>query len=339
MTYDLTEDLLDPEHLEAGVDDGDRPPAVEPAAAARGGAVVVWAALGAVWATVAVTGWARWILSDEFAPAPRGADPFPHGHLVIVRAIELASVAGLGALVWHFGIRPWRRARRLTLDGMLLVGATLAFFIDPVINQFKYTFAWNAYAYNRGSWAHFVPLHHGPSRFGEGLLWALPQYVYMGLGGAVVGCWFVGWLRRRRPGINTLTALAALFVVFWVADFVLENLFIRAEVYTYARTWRAVTLWPGSQYQFPLYEGVCVAAYALGFTWVRLSWLDRGRSFVDSGLDRFGLSAALNRGVHLLAVIGFAAACAFLAYFAPWSWLSIDADSIARLPSYLRAGG
>ena len=136
-----------------------------------------------------------------------------------------------------------------------------------------------------------------------------------------------------------MAALAALFVVFWAADFVLENLFIRAEVYTYARTWRAVTLWPGSQYQFPLYEGVCVAAYALGFTWVRLSWLDRGGSFVDSGLDRLGLSAALSRGVHLLAVIGFAAACAFLAYFAPWSWLSINADSIARLPSYLRAGG
>jgi len=335
MTHDLhTSPLLD-----VVADDAARPPIVERTPSGTGGAVVVWASLGAIWATVAITGWIRWIASDDFAPAPRGADRFSDHHLLIVRLIEVTSVLALGALVWHFGVRPWRRARHLTLDGMLLIGATLAFFIDPVINQFRYTFAWNAYAYNRGSWAHFVPLHHGPSQFGEGLLWALPQYVYMGLGGAVVGCWFVARLRRRWPRINTVAALAALFVAFWTADFVLENLFIRAEVYTYARTWQAVTLWPGSQYQFPLYEGVCVAAYALGFTWVRLSWMDRGRSFVDSGLDRLRLTGGLRGAVQLLAVIGFAAACAFLAYFAPWSWLSIDADSIARLPSYLRAAG
>src|SRR6185369_5506396 len=58
VTYDLSE----PEVLEIVVDDGevDGPPTVEPAAIARGGAVAVWAALGAVWATLAVTGWARW---------------------------------------------------------------------------------------------------------------------------------------------------------------------------------------------------------------------------------------------------------------------------------------
>ena len=59
MSYDLTApELLDSAPAEDGVavDAGDGSPVVEPvepAAFARGGAVVVWAALGAVWATLA----------------------------------------------------------------------------------------------------------------------------------------------------------------------------------------------------------------------------------------------------------------------------------------------
>jgi hypothetical protein len=239
-------------------------------------------------------------------------------------------------MLWLLVVRPLRAHGRLGIDGMLVVGSAFAFFIDPVINQFRSTFAWSAYAVNRGSWAAFIPLHRGSTRFGEGLLWALPQYVYLGAGGGLLGWWIVLRLRRRHPGISNPAALLVTLGIFCVIDAVLENIFIRSDMYSYARGWRAVTLWPGSQYQFPLYNSLFVGLYALGFTYVRLQWHDRGRTSIDAGLDR--VRDSVRTTVQLFAYIGFSAFTAAVAYFIPWSWISVNADAIARLPSYLRAG-
>src|SRR4051812_40199800 len=110
--------------------------------------VVVWATLGAAWAVFAVSGLARWLLSStENRPVPRGADHISHGALLGHHVIEAVSMIALAALVWFFLVKPWRRSGRLQLDGMLLIAALFAFYIDPVVNQFRYTFAWSAYAY------------------------------------------------------------------------------------------------------------------------------------------------------------------------------------------------
>lgn len=251
----------------------------------------------------------------------------------------MASAAAGLALAWVFLVRPLLRERRLTRDGMIFLACAVSFFIDPVINQFEYSFAWNAHAINFGSWSAYVPFYGGPHDYGEGLAWAWSQYLYMGLGGAVLGCWIVGRLRRHSPGISNLSSFGALFGVYWLADFVLENLFIRAEVYTYARTWKVFTLWPGSQFQFPLYESVFVAAFATGWAYFRMNWQEQGRPFVVGGLDRLAPRPRAGTALTFSAVVGFGAAWVFVTYFGPWSWLSVNADSIAELPSYLLPGG
>ena len=300
--------------------------------------VLVWGAVGLTWLAIALSGWGRWILSDDFAAAPKGADVISGAHLFWIRVIDAGSAAAGVALAWFFLLRPAWRERRLTMDGMIFLACAVSFFIDPVINQFKYTFAWNAHVWNRGSWAASVPFHGGPTKFAEGLSWAWAQYLYMGLAAAVLGCWIVRRLRVRRPGISNLSAFTALFALYAVADFFLENLFIRAEVYGYARTWKVFTLFDGSQYQFPLYESVAVAAFATGWTYFRLSWQERGTPFVAGGLERLRLGPRAGTALLFLSVVGFGAVWVFLSYFAPWSWLSVNADSIARLPSYMLPG-
>jgi hypothetical protein len=133
-------------------------------------------------------------------------------------------------------------------------------------------------------------------------------------------------------------AFGILFVVLFVASSILEIIRVRFELYSYARTWKALTLWPGKDYQWPLYEGALVAAGATAFTYVRWSWLTTGRSFVDAGLERLNLGPRSRTAVLLLAVIGFSAAAWLFLWFIPWSWSSISAQSIAHLPSYLRPG-
>ncbi len=44
---------------------------------------------------------------------------------------------GLPFAIWFFFIRPWRRERRITLDGMLLLSMGLMFFQDPLLNYFN----------------------------------------------------------------------------------------------------------------------------------------------------------------------------------------------------------
>lgn len=305
-----------------------------------GAAVKVWAAIGAAWVVFATVGWARWVLSaNDFRAAPRGSDSISSFHLAFIHGYQVFAMGLLITMIVTYVVRPWFRTRRLSMDGMLLIACSYAYFVDTVINIFHSdTFAWNAYAFNLGSWGNSWPGHIGSAHYAEGLAWALPDYICFGLLAAVVGCRMLAWLRQRFPGLGTLGALGAFWVAFFVVSSVVEVIRVRLELYGYARTWTALTLWPGKQYQWPLYEGFFSTCCATAFLYIRWSWIIRGRSFVDSGSERLGVGTRTRTAILTLALIGFAAATYGVLYFLPWSWQSISADSIAHLPSYMRPG-
>ncbi|MGJ6122359.1 spirocyclase AveC family protein [Mycolicibacterium sp. Y3] len=305
-----------------------------------GGGVSLWALLGIFWILFVGQAWTRWMLSgDQFAPAPiLGPDTFSDSSLWVLRVIELVSLVIAAATIWTFLIRPLWRQRQLTLDGMIVIGSLLAAGIDPMINYFHYTFAWNAHALNLGSWLAFFPLHQGPTRYAEGLAWFVPQYLYLGIGLAAIECKIILALRRRYPGIANIRSFSVAFVAILLLDIVIEQLFVRTQVYAFPRTWEALTVFAGTQYQFPVYESVFVAAYAAGFTYLRMSAHDSpdGLPWVHRGIHRW--SPRLRTPVKLLSVVGFCAAWAALSYFIPWSWMSVNADSIISIPTFMMPG-
>lgn len=309
-------------------------------AEARRGAVSLWALLGVGWILFVGQAWGRWILSDtQFGAAPiQGPDTFDGTALVVLRVIEVVSLLIAAGTIWVFLIKPLIVQRRLTLDGMIVIGSLLASGIDPLINYFHYTFAWNAHALNAGSWLAFVPLHQGPTRYAEGLAWFVPQYLYLGIGLAAIECRLILALRRRYPGIANIRSFSIAFVAIFGVDIVIEQVFIRTRVYAFPRTWEAFTLFAGTPHQFPVYESLFVAIYAAGFTYLRMSAHDSadGNPFLHRGIQRWPES--LRTLVKLLAVIGFCAVWAALAYFIPWSWMSVNPDSIITPPSYMLPG-
>ena len=137
----------------------------------RGGGVSLWAVAGALWIVFIGQAWLRWMASETlFRPAPiKGPDTFDGAALLILRVIEVLSILIAAGTIWVFLVKPLIATRRLTLDGMIVIGSLLASGIDPLINYFHYTFAWNAHALNMGSWLAFFPLHQGPTRYAEGL--------------------------------------------------------------------------------------------------------------------------------------------------------------------------
>ena len=301
-------------------------------------AVIGWATFGAAWVVFALVGWGRWIASDRFSPQPKGPDRLSAAHHILINGYQVVAVTVLITMVTIYMFKPWVRTRRLSLDGMLLIGSTVAFFQDPVINYFRYTFGWNAYAINMGSWGSFIPGSQGSQNYGEGLAWAWPDYIVFSVVGAVSGCWLVARLRARFPRLGTPAAFATFFAMFFLAASILENLRVRFELYSYARTVKALTLWSGQYYQWPLYEGLLGACGATVFLYVRWRWQTGGRSFLDAGIERLRVAERTRRGILLLAVIGFSGATWFVLWFAPWALQSLGADSIAHLPSYMQQG-
>jgi hypothetical protein len=310
----------------------------------RGGYASAWALLGVVMLAIALQAWGRWILSPrELASAPiLGPDVVGNGKLIALRGVEVASAIVFVGLLWHTVVGPWRRDRRLGLDGMLFVGCFVASITDGVLNLFQYLFAWNAHSLNLGSWASFLPFHSAASssRYAEALVWGLPMYIYFVLGVGMIGCAIVKALRRRLPGISNVAALGVVFGFACVFDLVVENAIIRAtDAYAFAKTIGSVTLWPGTLHQFPLYETFCVALLGVAFTALRLSALDdpAGVSFAERGFQRF--RASLQRPVRWFAVIGFCVTTVLCVYHVPFNWLGSNGDSKAPLPSYMQAAG
>ncbi|WP_197415274.1 spirocyclase AveC family protein [Mycobacterium sp. M26] len=311
-----------------------------PQVANRAGTVSIWAIVGVAWILFIGQAWTRWIASDtQFGPAPVfGPDRFDGAALLTLRVIEIVSLLIAAATIWVFLLKPLIATRRLTLDGMIVVGSLLASGIDPLINYFHYTFAWNAHAFNLGSWLAFFPLHQGPTRYAEGLAWFVPQYLYLGIGLAAIECRIIIALRRRYPAMPNVRSFAIAFAAILCLDVVLEQIFIRTRVYAFPRTWETLTLFAGTPYQFPVYESLFVAVYAAGFTALRMSAHDSpdGLPFLHRGAERW--APRLRTPIMLLATIGFCAVWAAVAYFIPWSWMSVNPDSIITPPSYMLPG-
>ncbi len=312
------------------------------AEASRSGGVTVWAAIAIVWLIIAAQALVRWLASSDFGPAPLiGPDRMPLWNLVALRIFEGLSVALLAYLVWAYVVAPWRRTGDLSLDGKFVLGGMAAFVADAFLNSYTYLFAWNAHNVNEGVWTVYLPFHNpaASARYAESLLWGPPMYVYFCAGVAIVGCPAYFALRSHWPRLSNVSVLAIVFVGEFAFDFVVENLAIRlTHGYAYAQTYGPLTLWAGSQFQFPLYESFLVATLGLLYTWMRLQAVSSadGLSPVERGFDRWRPS--LQSKVRTLAVIGFCCAATILIYHLPFNWLGIIGASKANLPTYLWPG-
>lgn len=310
----------------------------------RSGAILVWAPIGLLLAGMAVAVWIQWIASgSEFGAVPvLGPDTLPEWRLVLLRITEGLSVLEMALLIYFVAVLPIRRDGRLGLDAKIALGCFIGCVSDGFLNGQEYLFAFNQESVDLGSWSSFMPFADPDhqSRYAEALLWGTPMYTYYCIGVAFVGTAIVRRLRARRPDISNAAALAVVFAGAFVFDFISENLIIRLDHgYSFVNTPAGLTLWDGSQYQFPIYESVFVASLGVFFTYLRLSGMDSpdGRSWPERGVHR--LPPRLQGPASWFAVIGASMAALFLIYHLPFNWLGMIGDSAAELPSYMLPTG
>src|SRR5581483_3117185 len=111
--------------------------------------VMFWALLGSAFGALMVYEWGATLIDGDLHATTAGRSSEPGWATFSVYTQEI--VLGLAALVvlWLFVIRPWRRERRLTTDGMMVIAwATMYLIQDPWVSYSQSTITYNAAAVN-----------------------------------------------------------------------------------------------------------------------------------------------------------------------------------------------
>ena len=233
--------------------------------------------------------WTRWVSGPNFERVPAGPTEPPTFMKAILFTWTGVIMVGLPVAIWWFIIRPWRRERRITLDGMLFVSCGLLWFQDPLLNYFSTWSTYNTWMWNMGSWVQDVP---GWVSFGqpgammaEPVLMNAPGYFFVLLC-TMLGCWVMRVAKKRFPNINTFGLIGVVIAWTFFFDFVIEGLFLMPMgLFTYPGAIQALSVNAGTYYQWPLYEGLMWGGVQAGLCCMRYFTDDRGRTFVERGLD------------------------------------------------------
>lgn len=293
--------------------------------------VTIWATVGAAVLAMQVYVWIRWITGPYFTRVPAGpSDPPLYMKVPLIANAAILWVA-LPLALWWFFIRPWRRERRITLDGMLVLSCGLMFFQDPLLNYLNTWCTYNTWLFNRGSWSAYIPGAVSPEAPGrqvpEPLLTNAPGYAYGVVLITIVGCFVMRRIKARWPNISNLRLIAATYAFTFVLDFIMEGcLLLPTGLYTYPGAIRAVSINAGHYYQWPVYEGLMWGGVQAALCCLRYFTDDRGRTLAERGLDHVRGGPVAQQFTRFLAIFAAVSACFFIFYNVPAQWFGMHAD-------------
>jgi hypothetical protein len=294
--------------------------------------VRIWAVIGGALLVFQLYVWIRWMTGPYFERVPAGVSDPPTLMKVILTTWTAVIVVGLPVSIYYFIVRPWRRERRITLDGMLLVSCGLIFFQDPLLNYFNTWSTYNTWMWNRGSWVLDIPgwqSYGQPGRMmAEPLLMNAPGYSFGVLLCTILGCWVMRKVKSRWPSISNLRLIAVVAVWGFFFDFVIEGLFLMPMgLFTYPGAIKSLSLNAGTYYQWPVYEGVMWGGVQAGLCCLRFFTDDRGRTLVERGLERVQGGFVKQQLTRFLAIFAACSALFFVFYNLPVQWFAMHAES------------
>ncbi len=275
--------------------------------------------------------WIRWITGPYFTPVDPGPTEPPTFMKIALIMWQIGSPVLFPVAIWWFIIRPWRRERRITLDGMIMVSTGLFFFQDPLLNYINTWCTYNAWAFNMGSWAPHVPGWLSPEKPGaqvaEPLGINVSGYAFGVLLCTILGCWVMRKAQQRWPNISTKGLIGVAFAWGFVFDFVMEGLILMPlGMYTFPGAVQSLSINAGTYYQWPVYEGLMWGGVQAALCCLRFFTDDRGRTVVEKGLDNVRGGFAVQQLTRFLAIFSAVSASFFVFYIIPAQFWAVQAD-------------
>lgn len=309
----------------------------QPLEGKKGRPVLLWAALGTFFVCLQFYVYARWIASDDFTRTDTGFDSLSTATNAWVVGFQVLSVV-CGVLFVAWVVRRCIRERRLSFDAMLVIAWMSLYWQDPLINYFRTSFFYNSGFVNMGSWVEHIPGWVSPNaaQLPEPFLFSGVLYIWYGPVSAIMAYGVMRAVKRRRPETSVIGLIAAAWLALVGWDLLCEVIWVRTELYAYPVTIHGLSIFGGERYQFPIYESVFWPMVWTSMGAIRFFRDDRGRTFLDRGLDRVKASKRNKTGLRVLAVIGFAN-LVMLIYVIPMWWTTFQADPTPEgYPTYLR---
>jgi hypothetical protein len=293
--------------------------------------VQIFAVIGGAILLLQLYVWGRWITGPYFQRVPSGPNDPPMYMKIPLTANAIIVCVGLPIAIWWFLIRPWRRERRITLDGMLFGSTALMVFQDPLLNWFNTWCTYNTWLWNRGSWTPYIPGWVSPDSPGrqvpEPILVNAPGYAAGVLMLTIAGCAIMRKVKTRWPNTSMLRLVAITFAGAFVFDFVMEGLvLLPLGLYTYPGAIRSLSINAGTYYQWPVYEGLMWGAVQSALCCLRFFTDDRGRTIVERGLDDVRGGVVGQRIARFLAVFAAVSLSFFLLFNVPIQFFAMHGD-------------
>jgi hypothetical protein len=282
--------------------------------------VVWWAALGTAFIAAQAAILIAWVSGPWFHHVSPGPTPVPTYMKVAMTAFEvLLPIAGVTA-IYLFVIRPWRRERRLTTDGLLVVAFSLLWWQDPLSAYGGEWFSYNAWQVNMGSWVHELPGWLSPGTPSHQIAYPLlivpGAYIVIFLLVSFLGSRLMAALKTRRPQSSRLTLVFTCFVAMALFDLVFEGIvFMPLGSWEYPGGHWA--LFPTTFHKYPLNEAITTGMLFTAFASIKYFADDNGLTLAERGAAGLRTGPACAWLIRALAVTGMVSLCMVLFYGLP----------------------
>ena len=283
-------------------------------------AVKWWATLGGVVVVFVAYVLIKWVTGPYFKHVPQGPTRVPTWMHLELTAWQIVSWPAALFLLYWFVVRPWIRDRSVGVDGILLIGFSVMWFQDPLSSAGNHWFVYNTSMVNMGSWANsvrwFVGFGQPGAMTSEPILFTPAAYIYMMLIAAAAGCWSMRFAKRRWPRITTAGLVAWCFVFMCAFDFVLEGIvWLPLGIFEYpGGHWG---IFPSTYHKYPLSEMFTIAGVFTAIASLRYFTDDKGRMWIERGIDKVRGGAGRKLALRGLAAIGAVQLIMFLGYNVP----------------------
>lgn len=285
------------------------------------------ALIGAVIVAFEVFVLIRWVSGPNFKHVGKGPTKVPtwmHYELIAWQVVSLP--AALGIIYW-FVIRPWRRERRIGIDGLLVIAFSTLWWQDPISNYLGPWVTYNADTVNFGSWVNSVPgalsQGSGGHMLVEPILFTPGAYVYIFTIVMFFGSWVMRGAARRWPAMGKAGLIGVCFAAMLVFDIVLEGIiWLPLGVFEYPGG-SALSIFGNTYHKYPLNEMLTIGATFTTVAALRYFANDRGQSVAERGIDDVKGPSTSGRKFVLRAFATIAAVQMgmFAFYNLPNSWI------------------
>jgi hypothetical protein len=282
-----------------------------------------WAALGAAVLLFQAVILIRWISGPYFHRVDPGPTPMPSWMKAALVALQIVLPILALAVLYRTVVHPWRRERRIGLDGLMAIAFLILAFHDPLSAYINHWYAYNAWQVNMGSWLNSVPgaLAAGTPQHQVAypLLIVPPAYVVIFTLVTTMGTAVMRRSKARWPHLSRISLAAICFAVMVPFDTVFEGI-----VFMPLGSWEYpgghIKIFGDTYHGYPLNEALTTGAIFTMFACIKYFTNDRGQSLAERGVERVGGGTLRVTAVRLLAVTGLVTLAMTLGYSLPNTW-------------------